>query len=593
VGQGGFVYGYQCFEHPRFARRQSGANDFRLQLNGADDTPFRVARPWLQPYRGEVKDFVDRNTLAGKVMTGYQGWFATPNDAVDGGWRHWGRTAAADPSPTEITIDMWPWTDEYRSEDLYPAGKMVLRDGQPAKLFSSNDPATVQRHFRWMRKHNIDGAYVQRFLTRNTSGAYGSPEFVLSNVRAAANQEGRVWAIMYDISSLTRDANPLEVFTNDWNFLVNDVGILEDARYAHEDGKPVLAIWGFSVPGREGITLEEADSIVDWFKDPARGRELYLVAGVRNNWQRNTNWYAHYRKYDLLFPWMEPSAKALAQQKAQLEEWGMKLLPHTWPGFAWHNLRKFKYPQQYAARGGGQFYWERLYNAVSVGADQLYLGMFDEYDEATAIMPMSDNHPEPHTEWGHYINNEGRDPFWWLRLSDAARDMLTGYRPLSATLPAADTVSAGACAGDDATVYLGVRDREHGLVRKAPPDGQITATTLGGHACRTLDEGSRYFYFAVDDNRVFQKAAGQRATIEIEFYDHTAGTAFRLQYDGVGGSETAHPDVYTSQGRGIWRNLRWTLDDGYFGGRQSAGADFRIEAVPGVAIRRASLFFPE
>ena len=149
---------------------------------------------------------------------------------------------------------------------------MVHQDGRPAYLFSSRDPETVQRHFRWMRRHGIDGAYLQRFVSRSSSGYYGAPEFVLNNVRAAANQEGRVWAIEYDVSSLDRDANPLEVITNDWNFLVNDCGILDDPRYVHEDGKPVLFIWGFSVPGREGFTLAEADAILDWFNDPARPR---------------------------------------------------------------------------------------------------------------------------------------------------------------------------------------------------------------------------------------------------------------------------------------------------------------------------------
>ena len=97
--QGGFVYSYQMFEAPLFARRQNGGNDFRFQLQGSDGTPFRVAsvqlsnqpypdekfqyalsRPWLQPYSGPTRDFTDPDTLVGKVMTGYQGWFATPND---------------------------------------------------------------------------------------------------------------------------------------------------------------------------------------------------------------------------------------------------------------------------------------------------------------------------------------------------------------------------------------------------------------------------------------------------------------------------------------------------------------------------------
>ncbi len=95
-----------------------------------------------------------------------------------------------DPATNNITVDMWPWLEEYEPERIYPAGNMVHQDGRPACLFSSRDPETVQRHFRWMRKHNIDGVYLKRFVTRGNSGFYNAPnEFVLNNVRRTANLE--------------------------------------------------------------------------------------------------------------------------------------------------------------------------------------------------------------------------------------------------------------------------------------------------------------------------------------------------------------------------------------------------------------------
>jgi len=439
-----------------------------------------------------------------------------------------------------------------------------------------------------MRKHDIDGAYVQRFVSRGSSGYYGASEFVLNNVKEAANKEGRVWAIEYDVSSLTGEANPLEVITNDWNFLVNDCNILDDPRYVYEDGKPVLFIWGFSVPGREGLTLAEADAILDWFG----ARNLYLIGGVHSSWESNTDWYDHYQKYDQLLAWMERTKSDLVSQKARLDGWGMKILPHAWPGFSWNNLQQTVFPQSYTARNGGQFYWNTLYNAVSIGADQIFLGMFDEYDEGTAIMPMSDNHPDIHTEWGHYLDNEGRDPFWYLQLSGAAREMLNGFRPVSASLPAESTVSSGAYGGDDATVHLGTVDAPDGLVRVPWADGSTVGDFLGGHDCRTLDAGN-YVYFDIDDALVYQNAAGQQATVEIEFYDAGAGATFQLQYDGLGGAYTHHSDVYTSQNSGTWRNVRWNVSDGYFGGSQNGLSDFRIVAGLGAAIRRVSVFFPE
>lgn len=194
VGGNEFVNSYQYFQSPRFANRQNGGTDFRLRLNSSDGIPLRIAsvqlstapyndaqftyvltKPWLSLYSGPTKDFVNSKTLVGKVLAGYQGWFATPNDADDLGWRHWGRSSSVDPSPSEITVDMWPWLEEYESGRVYPAGAMVHQDGRPAYVFSSRDPETVQRHFRWMRKHNIDGSYLQRFVSGATAAITARP----------------------------------------------------------------------------------------------------------------------------------------------------------------------------------------------------------------------------------------------------------------------------------------------------------------------------------------------------------------------------------------------------------------------------------
>src|SRR6266446_2006405 len=47
--------------------------------------------PWLQPYSGPTRTDVDRTTLDGKVLCGYQGWFNTPGDGTNFGFTHWGQ----------------------------------------------------------------------------------------------------------------------------------------------------------------------------------------------------------------------------------------------------------------------------------------------------------------------------------------------------------------------------------------------------------------------------------------------------------------------------------------------------------------------
>lgn len=611
VGGDQFVYSYQCFKYPLFAGRENGATDFRFKISGSDGTPLRVAsaqistnayndaqftyalsQPWFAPYSGSTKDYVDTKSLSSKVLAGYQGWFATPNDVSDGGWIHWSRSSTLDPAPNLITVDQWPWLGEYETNRLYPAGNMVYQDGQSAYVFSSQDPETVLRHFRWMRKYNIDGVYLQRFVTRGNSGYYGASEFVLNNVRQAANQEGRVWAIEYDVSSLDTDTNAFQVITNDWSWLVNQCGILTDSRYLHENGKPVLFIWGFSVSGRN-FTVSQADQIVSWFTN----QNLYLIGGVSSSWQANTGWYGHYQKYDQLLGWMETSLSNLNSEKTQLNGWGMKILPHAWPGFSWNNLQQTVFPTDYTARNAGAFYWTRLYNSVSCGANQIFLGMFDEYNEGTAIMPMSDSHPDIYNAggtntWGHYVDNEGLDPFWYLRLSGAAKEMLNGQRTLSSVLPSSNTLPAVSFTGADATCYLGPTNSNSGLTHIQPGDGPTAGTLLGSQSCRT--NGNLYYYFQLSDAFSVSNILGQAATIEIEYYDNVAGANIRVQYDSVTNAYTSTTSFNTT-GSGGWKNYRWNVTNAFFGNRQNGGSDFRVALNTGkvIGVRRVSVFLPE
>jgi hypothetical protein len=208
-------------------------------------------------------------------------------------------------------------------------------------------------------------------------------------------------------------------------------------------------------------------------------------------------------------------------------------------------------------------------------------------------MPMSDNHPEPHTEWGYYIDNEGLDPFWYLRLSGAARDMLNGLRPLTSTVPAESSVSGSAMSGDIASIQLGSVDVSSGIVHTQNPDGVTQGAVIDGYDCRTNLTGY-YFYFDIDDALCFENSSGQGATIEIDFYDNYPGSTFGLHYDGLS-SAYQNGAVVTPSASSGWKTARWTVSDGYFGNRQNAGSDFRIElgGTASAAIRTVRVIFPE
>jgi hypothetical protein len=394
VGTGRFVDGYFELSNVLLNRRQNGSADFRLVVGDPggvyvsvqkitlSDTPFAdedfqlaVSRAWQTRYTGPAKDYVDATTLKGKAMTGYQGWFGTPNDlADDGGWKHWARSGTM--IPENFAIDMWPDLTEYDPASLARAGSVMTASGAPAYLFSSRSYSAVQKHFRWMRKHNMDGAFVQRFHPQ----AGGEAEWVLRNVSQAAAEEGLIWAVEYDVSGMA-DATVAARLQADWEWLTTQFDLLNDPRYAHERGKPVVFIWGLAVPDRN-FTTPNANAAVDYFK--AQG--AYVIGGLPTNWNSlSAAWKTHFTKYDGVLVWQNNATADAAFFRGR----GQDFYPHIWPGFSWANLKQLPATPlvQYTDRAGGQYYWNKGRDWINGGgADRLFIGMFDEYDEATAVM---------------------------------------------------------------------------------------------------------------------------------------------------------------------------------------------------------------
>ena len=86
--------------------------------------------------------------VVGKVVAGYQGWFACAGDGTPFGdlnrWVHWSNSTA--PAPGHQTFELWPDVREFGPEHTYPTGYASLGNGQPARLFSSDQKFTVDTH---------------------------------------------------------------------------------------------------------------------------------------------------------------------------------------------------------------------------------------------------------------------------------------------------------------------------------------------------------------------------------------------------------------------------------------------------------------
>src|SRR5262249_9505546 len=115
---------------------------------------------------------------------------------------------------------------------------------------------------------------------------------------------------------------------------------------------------------------------------------------------------------------------------------GVGYLPVIFPGFSWHNL--LGGPLNQIPRRGGRFFWRQAYNVQSAGATMVYVGMFDEVDEGTAMMKLAPSPAELPAGCSLVplnIDGESLPSDWYLRVAGAASRMLRGELPLSSTMP--------------------------------------------------------------------------------------------------------------------------------------------------------------
>ncbi len=396
-----------------------------------------LARPHLAaeiPLSSKVVE-VDPTTLRHKVLCGYQGWFRCPGDPAREGWRHWSRQANRI-GPDTLTFEMWPDMAECEEQEKYPAPGFTYPDGQPAHLFSSANPSTVERHFRWMQQYGIDGVFLQRFLVALQDR---SVDQVLANVQKSASRTGRVFALCYDLTDAPKD-KMVDLLVADWKRLVDDSRITRDPRYLHHNSRPVLFVWGF-FSDRFGPDL--ANRIVDFFKnDPKYG--VTLVGGCQNRWrtEKDPEWAQVFRRFDVLSPWNvgnhvtmdDRRWAATGSWKEDLEEAkkaGMAFLPVIYPGFGWTNLKGKAAAKDDLPRLGGEFYWRQFAAAAELGVEMAYVAMFDEVDEATAIFKVSNTPPRP----GRFQTLEGLPTDWYLRLTGEGTKLIRGERKNQKTIP--------------------------------------------------------------------------------------------------------------------------------------------------------------
>jgi hypothetical protein len=392
---------------------------------------------------------VNTTTLTGKVMVGYQGWFNAEGDGAGRGYNHW-TFKGGPPAPGTVRVDLWPDLSEFPAAERFPT-KLKHADGTPAEVFSSYLRPTVIRHFAWMEEHGIDGVFLQRFISSLSRGnSLAANNAVLENVRAGAQRHGRVYALMYDLSGLK--AGQADLLIADWKKLLRDTRLTSDPAYLHHRGKPLLALWGCGFDDtKPRPSLADWRKILTFLKEDKTSGGLAIMLGVPSFWRTQTRdavtdpvLHELIGLADVVSPWTPgryrtPEAAAAhgttvwQPDIAWCRERQIDYLPVAFPGFSWHNMKPSD-PLNAIPRLQGRFFWSQIAAAKRAGADMLYVAMFDEVDEGTAIFKVTNTPPVgPGVQ---FLTNEGLPSDHYLRLTGLAGKVIRGELPATDEPPA-------------------------------------------------------------------------------------------------------------------------------------------------------------
>ena len=381
----------------------------------------------------------DPSTLVGKVMCGYQGWHNTPTDGAGLGFTHYGAQGKFEPG--FCCFDLWPDMSEMDDDEKF-ATPFKHADGTTAYVFSPQVRKTVVRHFQWMKEHNIDGIFLQRFVGSTTDERRRNARQTLTeHVQVATEQHGRTWCMMYDLSGGQGDMVPNAVI-DDWKRLIDENKITSNKMYQRHNGKPVVAVWGVGFNDNRKYTLKQCLELITFLKnDPKYGGNTVMV-GIPTYWRemkqdslKDPLLHEIILKADIASPWtvgryatpkgaLEYATTTAYDDLAWCTQHGKEFLPVVFPGFSWHNLMKIRgtnAPLNAIPRLKGEFLQAQYDAHLAGGVRMIYQAMFDEIDEGTAIFKCTNDPPVGESP---FLTYEGLPSDFYLKLVGHAAEEL-------------------------------------------------------------------------------------------------------------------------------------------------------------------------
>jgi hypothetical protein len=368
--------------------------------------------------------------VVGKVTVGYQGWFAAVGDGSPANrWWHYDSNTQKPPSQSDVFIKAWPDMTDFTT--TFQTGFANLGNGMPATLFSSYTPQTVDAHVRWMQENDIDTAALQRFNdetpTRNA---------VAINLMKASEKYDRKFYVMYDISGWTAFESALPL---DWtDVIVGQLKLTASTAYAKQNGKPVVSVWGCGFADRPG-TVSSCTNVINALK--AKG--LYVIGGVPRGWHVGNdgslaNFGPVYDLFDMISPWMIGALGNVGDSDAYRKS-------NNEPDIAYCKSHHIDYQPcvlpgdlSVKQRTHGDFMWHQFANMIQIGAQGIYVSMYDEFNEGNQIAKTAATAASlPTGSTFVALDEDGTacSSDYYLRLTGDGGKMLKGQIPLTFTRP--------------------------------------------------------------------------------------------------------------------------------------------------------------
>jgi len=362
------------------------------------------------------------DSYRGLVMAGYQGWFGAAGDGCSHSnhknteWYHYRENDIFEPGVLRNSIDMWPDMREY--EKQYTPGKFILPDGKKATVYSAYDKSSVTLHFKWMKDYGIDGVFMQRFVGEVVDNPDGKDHFdkVLESAMDASNTYQRAICVMYDLGGFLPDR--LGKTLDDAQAIMNIYQLKDRSKqkfYVYQDGKPLIVLWGVGFNDGRPFSLTDVENLINGLKE----KGFSIMLGVPTYWrERRNDAVSDPKLHDLIksasviMPWFvgRYGMNNYSDFHSLIErdiEWcknnNVEYAPLCFPGSSDRNM----HPNNTVnPRNGGQFLWNQMYHTIKSGAQMLYIAMFDEIDEGTAIYKCLNMSDVP--------SNEAEDEYWVL-----------------------------------------------------------------------------------------------------------------------------------------------------------------------------------